>query len=455
MSNHLSRALTVVKATTRLKLLAKHARQARELERSGSDTIETTAERSVSRPVTAPASRATSLGGRLDVPFLQPEENGNPDEPLTPMVKAFQNPFTRDIIALREMICSSYLSIFLLCWPLGLASYFYHWGIFWDFCLNFVALIPLALVLGDITEDLAGRFGSIIGGLINATFGNVVELVISIVALEKGLYDVVSTSLLGSILSNLLLVLGCCFLFGGIRYRTQNFNELAITACSSLLFLASIALMIPTVASRLVVDSDAPKNWILDISRGTAIILLILYFCFLGFQLYTHHDLFVGEEEEEEEPVMTIYGAFAALTAISIAVAVSSEILSDAIKEGAAEQVGMSRAFLSMIILPIAGNACEHLTAVLVAVKGKMDLSLGIAIGSSIQIAIFAIPFTVLFAWATGHQFALDFDPFATICLALSVIHANIVTSGANSNWLLGVQLISVYILIALTYMYR
>eukprot|EP00878_Enallax_costatus_P035619 GHUV01039799.1.p1 GENE.GHUV01039799.1~~GHUV01039799.1.p1 ORF type:complete len:196 (+),score=46.74 GHUV01039799.1:1681-2268(+) len=191
-------------------------------------------------------------------------------------------------------------------------------------CLqNFLALIPLALLLGDVTEDLAVRFGDTVGGLLNATFGNVVEMILSIAALRQGLYTVVSSSLLGSILSNLLLVLGCCFLFGGIRFKTQSFNAVANQATSSLLFLSCIGIIIPTAAGSLSSD-DVTSLEMLHISRGTAIIMLLVYLSYLSFQLHTHHDLFKGDDGDEE-PVMSFPGALVVLAGITVTVAVCSE----------------------------------------------------------------------------------------------------------------------------------
>eukprot|EP00878_Enallax_costatus_P033613 GHUV01037148.1.p1 GENE.GHUV01037148.1~~GHUV01037148.1.p1 ORF type:complete len:357 (+),score=74.62 GHUV01037148.1:890-1960(+) len=355
-------------------------------------------------------------------------------------------------MAVKEMLLSSKLNVLMLCVPLGIAAYLAHWGATATFVLNFLALIPLALLLGDVTEDLAVRFGDTVGGLLNATFGNVVEMILSIAALRQGLYTVVSSSLLGSILSNLLLVLGCCFLFGGIRFKTQSFNAVANQATSSLLFLSCIGIIIPTAAGSLSSD-DVTSLEMLHISRGTAIIMLLVYLSYLSFQLHTHHDLFKGDDGDEE-PVMSFPGALVVLAGITVTVAVCSEYLCSSIEEFSSK-TGLSQAFLGIIVLPIAGNACEHITAVVVAMKNKMDLSLGVAVGSSIQIAVFAIPFVVIVGWITGHDFTLDFDPFATLALTVSVIHANFVTSDALSHWLMGVALITNYAIIALVFLYK
>jgi len=254
-----------------------------------------------------------------------------------------------------------------------------------------------------------------------------------------------------SILSNLLLVLGCCFWFGGMYYKTQTFSMVSNRTCSALLFLSVIGIILPTCASTML-HMDADQT--LYISRGTSVILLTCYISYLVFQLYTHIGLFKASDEESEQPVLSLPVAITMLTAITVIVAFASEFLTGSIEE-VSEATGLGQAFLGMIVLPIAGNACEHITAIIVAMKNKMDLALGVAVGSSIQIALFAIPFVVVVAWAQGLPFSLVFDPFSALALALSVIHANNVTADAISHWLLGVQLVAVYVIIAYTYLFR
>ncbi|KXZ52875.1 hypothetical protein GPECTOR_8g256 [Gonium pectorale] len=362
--------------------------------------------------------------------------------------------FVRDYLALKEIIFSSYFNILLVCVPIGYASALLDWGAVTTFTLNFLALIPLALILGDITEDLAVRFGDVVGGLINATFGNVVEIMVSLFALFKNLFTVVAASLLGSILSNLLLVLGCSFFLGGLFQKVQTFNALSNRACSSLLMLACIGICIPSAASMLLVDDPSLRpDWILDVSRGTAVIMLVCYLCYLAFQLKTHSDLFKGDDDDAV-PMLTLGTSIGALTLITAIVAGHSEFLTASIEQ-VSVHTGMSEAFIGLIILPIAGNACEHLTACIVAMRNKMDLSMGVAVGSSIQIALFAIPFCVVVGWISGHDFSLNFSPFSAMVLAVCVINANFVTTDATSHWLLGVQLIALYCLVAVAFFYQ
>lgn len=379
-------------------------------------------------------------------------------------VSAWWNP-KKDLESSFDLVKSSWLNLLLLACPFAIAAEALHWSATTIFLLNLTGLIPLALLLGEVTEDLALRLGETIGGLLNATFGNVVELILSIAALQAGLYDVVATSLLGSILSNLLLVLGMSFFVGGLKYSTQKFNSIASQTSGSLLLLAAISILIPTAAQQLgtgggpaekaldmMIDAPMPLDKILLLSRLTAIALLIVYGAYLVFQLGTHHHLFSGEEEEVgEEPALTLTAAILWLGGITVLVAILSEYLTGSIEE-VSSAWNLSRSFLGFIVLPIAGNACEHITAVFVAAKNKMDLSLGVAIGSSVQIGLFAIPFVTIVGWILGHPFSLGFDPFAALVLLLSVMHGVHMINDAESHWLEGLQLIVTYFIVAVAY---
>ncbi|KAK2080034.1 hypothetical protein QBZ16_002430 [Prototheca wickerhamii] len=350
------------------------------------------------------------------------------------------------------MLISSYLNLLLLCVPIGILGGARGWDPVLVFGANFLSLVPLALLLGETTEDLAVRFGDIVGGLLNATFGNVVEIILSIAALQKGLYNVVATSLIGSILSNLLLVLGMCFFFGGLRYQQQKFSPLANKVGSSLLFVACIGIIIPTMAKRIYGSEVMTDGALLSLSHAIAILLIFVYLCYLYFQLKTHSDLFASEGDSGDTPALSLAGALSFLGVITIIVAVCSEYLTGAI-EAVSETLNINPSFLGLIVLPIAGNACEHITAVFVAMKNKMDLAIGVAVGSSIQIALFAIPFTVLAGWAMGQHFNLDFDVFSVLMLTVAVILAYFVSSDGSSNWLLGLQLSITYVLIAAVFL--
>ncbi|GLI66174.1 hypothetical protein VaNZ11_009937 [Volvox africanus] len=411
-----------------------------------------------------------------------------------------REPWWRGDLQTVKGFLSNWVHLMLVAVPLGIIAGALKWSSVYVFCLNFLALIPLALLLGDVTEDLALRYGSVIGGLINATFGNIVEIILSIAALFHELYGVVAASLLGSILSNLLLVTGCSFFFGGLYNKTQKFNPTGTQASSSLLFLAALAFLIPTGAGLMFSpekpDYDTDKM-VLRISRGTAVVLLLCYGCYLGFQLGTHVDLFQDDANNGSsgngrhggnggssgssggdceitggcgssdldageayvsphwnEPQLSLTTSVLLLTAITLTVAVASEYLTASLEQFS-KRSGLGEAFLGTIVLPIAGNACEHMTAVIVATKNKMDLSMGVAIGSSIQVALFAVPLAVVVGWISGHPFSLSFDPFSAMALMLSVAQVNFVTAGATSNWLLGVQLMVLFALLSLAYYFK
>jgi Ca2+:H+ antiporter len=328
-----------------------------------------------------------------------------------------------------------------------------------------------------VTEDLALRLGEVVGALVNATFGNVVEIILSIAALFKGLYRVVATSLLGSILSNMLFVLGMSFVAGGLKWKIVTFNALAAQASISLLLLCAISIVLPTAALHLGMggphDEHLSGDSVLLMSRITALMLLGVYGAYLYFQLGSHSELIneagapaatlgmplpppneadeADGDDEEGEPLLSLGAASFWLTAITVLVAACSEALTGSIEE-VSHAWGLSQGFLGFIILPIAGNACEHVTAVFVALKNKMDLSMGIAIGSSIQIGLLAIPLVTVVGWATGHPFSLAFDPFSALVLVLSVVHTSVMIVDAQSNWLEGLQLMATYFIVGIAY---
>ena len=289
--------------------------------------------------------------------------------------------------ALMDICFGKFVSVFLLISPVALWANFNDWPPVWIFWLNFLVMIPLASILGDFTEELALHTNQTIGGLINATFGNAVEVVVAIQALMANEIRVVQASMLGSIFSNLLLVLGCCFFFGGLYHKQQTFNSAAATSNIGLLALSSIALVLPTPFAEYYNVRD---EHVLVISRVSAIFLIFMYAQLLFFQLHTHAHIFeeaekiksedgeTDDEEEEEEEVASISMKVATLglCIATLLVAFFSEFLVDSI-DGYCESSGVSRTFVGLIILPIVGNAVEHITAVTVAMKDKMDLSMG------------------------------------------------------------------------------
>ena len=499
--------------------------------------------------------------------------------------------FTTDLQALRDMLREDpVLASMLLCIPLGIAAHFTGiGGVSAAFILNFVAIIPLAWMLGNATEELALRSNQTLGGLLNATFGNAVELIVSIVALRKGMIKLVQTSLLGSILSNCLLVLGMAFFLGGLKNKVQAYNNRGAHMLSSLLLLSAIALVLPAAF----VNSFTPHpsmSHLLQISRVTAALMFCIYLLYLFFQLFTHAEMFEdesnesfpevagltataphsptavephqagrrasmkhavssleaarallekndvaaagyqassaaaaaadaaaagnsgsdieeesddvaavndhmnelsdlsptmnghkgakkntlpasiaedeesrasgspatmenepsedGEADDEDEPQLTFLCSLTLLILVTLAVAVCSEFLVDSIDE-LTRSWGVNESFVGIILLPIVGNAAEHATAVTVAMKDKMDLAIGVAIGSSTQIALFLIPFVTLLGWVISQPMSLNFSGFETICLVMAVLLVSTLLKTGESNWLQGVMLIALYIIIA------
>ncbi|XVE78256.1 hypothetical protein DITRI_Ditri13aG0129800 [Diplodiscus trichospermus] len=294
------------------------------------------------------------------------------------------------------------------------------------FCL--LGIIPLAERLGYATEQLACYTGPTVGGLLNATFGNATELIISVFALRNGMIRVVQQSLLGSILSNMLLVLGCAFLSGGlvIMKREQVFNKATAGVNSGLLLMSVMGLLLPAVLHSTHTELHFGKSE-LALSRFSSCIMLLAYAAYLYFQLKSQKKLYNMEESEtesdddEEAPVISMWEAILWLSILTVWIAVLSEYLVDAI-EGASHALKIPVAFISVILLPIVGNAAEHAGAIMFAMKDKLDISLGVAIGSSTQIAMFGIPFCVIIAWTMGRPMDLNFQLFETATLFLTVI---------------------------------
>lgn len=328
----------------------------------------------------------------------------------------------------------------------------------WVFVAACLAILPLAGWMGRATEHLAERTGEGIGGLLNATFGNAAELIIALVALRKGLYDIVKASLTGSIIGNILLVLGVAFVAGGVRYPTQRFNSTAARTQATMLTLAAIALILPATFHYLGARTPGLLEREQGLSLEIAIVLLATYAALLLFSLRTHKRLFVGEaaqaaavEHAHHSPwgVGTSLGVLAAATAL---VAWMSEILVGSV-EHAAEAFGMTDLFLGVIVVAVIGNAAEHSTAVLVALKDRMDLSMGIAIGSSVQIAMFVAPVLVLLSRFVGPApMDLVFTPLEVVAVALAVLITGQIAGDGESNWLEGVQLLAVYAIFAMVF---
>lgn len=370
-----------------------------------------------------------------------------------------------NVSGLVNIVLLDPMSVLLIAWPLGCAAYFLQWGDAACFWLNFLAMIPLAKIMGDATEELAaGINNDAVGGLLNATFGNAVEMILMVQTLRAGQLGVVKGSLLGSILSNLLLVLGMSFFAGGLTRKEgrllgkeQTFSKEAALTNMTMLFLASATFAMPTVLFSADFMDEYPREErheiTLKVSRYCSCYILCAYVAFLLFQLYTHVDVFKGEEDEgENEPAsLTPWCASGLLLVATVFVAFSSEWLVDSI-DGLVDGWGIGKAFIGIILLPIVGNACEHTSAIRMAVSEKMDITIGIAIGSSTQVALFVVPFSVLTGWAIGQPMDLAFGSTNTTVMVFSVLIAFSIITDGSSNWLEGFMLMVAYAVVATLY---
>ncbi len=278
---------------------------------------------------------------------------------------------------------------------------------------------------------------------------------VSIIALRNNEIRIVQASMLGSILSNILLVLGCCFIAGGIKYREQSFNSTVASTMSSLMTVASASLIIPATLYAVMDNDRQSDDNIMVLSRGTSIILLFIYISYLFFQLKTHADMFDdAEAQENEDESSTLLGPWAAgvvLVVVTLLVAICAEYLVDSI-DAIVTKAHISKTFIGLILIPIVGNAAEHVTAVIVAYKNKMDLAIGVAIGSSLQIALFVTPFLVILGWIMGRDMTLHFETFETVAFFLSALVVVLLIQDGKSNYLEGLLCLGMYIIIALAF---
>jgi Ca2+:H+ antiporter len=319
-----------------------------------------------------------------------------------------------------------------------------------------LAIVPLAGWLGRATEQLAERSGEGVGGLLNATFGNATELIIAISALRAGLHDVVKASVIGSIVGNILLVLGAAMLAGGLRHKEQQFNALAARSQATLLTMATIALVL-AAAYNAVVAPRAPEG-LQRLSLYIAVVLLFVYGLFLVYSLITHKNLFAGDphgvSDGQQSPLWSKSKALLVLAMATLLIAWVSEILVAAI-EPTAHQLGLSNLFVGVFIVAILGNAAEHSSAISAAMKNRMDLSLSIAIGSSVQVALFVAPVLVLVSYAIGSApMDLAFSGGLVLSVLLAVLITGQVAGDGRSDWLKGVQLLAVYLILGLAYFF-
>nr|GMD92593.1 vacuolar cation/proton exchanger 3-like isoform X2 [Ipomoea batatas] len=397
------------------------------------------------------------------------------------------------VSSIKLVFLSKKLNLLVPCGPLAVIVDLFtnHHG--WIFFLSLLGIIPLAERLGWVTEQLAFYTGPTVGGLLNATFGNATELIISMYALNRGMIRVVQQSLLGSILSNMLLVLGSAFFAGGIAHshKEQVFNKGTAVMNSGLLLMAVMGLLLPAVLHFTHTEMHFGTSE-LALSRFSSCVMLVAYGAYIFFQLTSERSLYVpiaeanntldaknmlgllcwtltflsaseiltyfqedsqndGDSDDEEGPEISKWESVTWLFVLTVLITVLSEYLVNAI-EGASVAMSIPVAFISVIMLPIVGNAAEHAGAVMFAVKDKLDISLGVAIGSSTQIAMFGIPFSVVVGWITGQPMNLDFQLFETATLFMSVLVVAFMLQEGTSNYFKGLMLLLCYLIVAASF---
>lgn len=347
----------------------------------------------------------------------------------------------------------AWMPAMLLFIPISIALSLFRVPQVWVFLTSGLAIIPLAGYLGIATEEFARYRGQGIGGLLNATFGNATELIIALVALTNGQVEVVKYSLIGSIIGNVLLVLGCAVFLGGLRYKTQTFNKDMASMHAAMLSIAVVSLLVPALFVRsAALNESAADHRIMGMSLSVSAVLLVMYIGSLIFSLRTHEDLFRGGEEAEI-PQWKQATAVLVLLVSSLLVAVESELLVHSI-EPAVASLHMNKVFLGVIVLPIIGNAAEHSSAITMALRNKMDISLNIAISSSTQIAMFIAPLVVFVSVLIGRPTTLLFSNIELVGVTAAVFITALVAQDGKSHWLEGAQLIAAYVIVAIAFFF-
>ncbi|KAG1826817.1 Sodium/calcium exchanger protein-domain-containing protein [Suillus subaureus] len=398
-------------------------------------------------------------------------------------------PFTRRVVNFMKgedepswiesfnfFIFGTWFNILLVFIPLSFISHIMDWDAGLIFSFSFLAIVPLAKLLGEATDQLSVKLGETMSGLLNASFGNAVEIIVGVAALLDGQLRIVQMSMLGSILSNILLVLGCSFFAGGLYHKEGVFNGTGAQASASLMALSCITLVIPAayasttdagMQNHCSDTSECPTAGLLFISRGTAILLLGVYCAYLWFQLKSHPKLFISPpsptdepnseetvattEMEETVPRMGTAAASVALLSVTVVIAFCAEYLVSSIEETAV-RYSIPKPFIGVVLLPIVGNAAEHVTSVWMAMKNKYELTVTICVGSSIQIACFVVPLLVIVGWIVNQPLTLHFHNFETIVLFVSVFLVNLLMMDGRSNYMEGLMLLTLYVVIALAF---
>lgn len=342
------------------------------------------------------------------------------------------------------------LKFFLVFIPLSIVAEFMHFPPTVVFIFAALAIVPLAGFMGSATEEISFYTGPKIGGFLNATFGNATELIISIFALRAGLFDVVKASIAGSVIGNILLVLGASMLFGGLRHKSQHFNRKVVEVTSSMLLFAVIGLTIPAIFTH-TIASELLSTKYEKLSIAVAAVLFVIYLLSLYFSFHTHKDIYSVDHTDESTAKWSLKKSIFVLIGATVFIALESEFLVGAV-EPMTKTLGLSEFFVGIILIPIIGNAAEHSTAITMAMKNKMDVAIEIAIGSSLQIILFVTP-VLIFLSLLFTPMSIIFNEFELVALAVAVLIANRVSNDGESNWLEGLQLLAVYLIIAAAFL--
>jgi Ca2+:H+ antiporter len=342
----------------------------------------------------------------------------------------------------------------LVFFPIALAVKFLNVGGPWLFVTSAGAIIPLAKILSTATEQMVMRVGPGVGGLLNATFSNAVEMIIAFFALQAGLYDVVKASITGSIIGNVLFVLGLSFFLGGLGREKQTFNQIASSVTGSQLIVAASALLIPAAFVLTTSTSSLTADLKEELSIGVALILLVSYAAQMVFFLRTHKHLYAGEEDENLAGAWTLRHSLSVLVITTVLVGIMAEILVEGL-EYLTQTLGLTELFVGVILVALVGSAAENVSAVIAAIKNKVELSLNIAMSSTLQIALFVAPVLVLLGFFIGRPLDLVFNTFEVVAVLVTILIANAITRDGESNWFEGVQLLSAYAILAVAFFFH
>mgnify|MGYP001040347730 CR=1 FL=1 len=344
----------------------------------------------------------------------------------------------------------NYLYLLMIFIPISIVGEFMHFSPTLMFALSALSIVPLAGMMGEATEEISYYAGPRAGGFLNATFGNATELIISFFALKAGLFEVVKASIAGSVIGNILLVLGLSMLCGGLKFKSQVFNRKVVEVSSSMLLFAVIGLSVPAIFMH-TIKPELLNTQYEKFSVIVAVVMFFIYLMSLLFSFHTHKDIYsVDHKDEGGKAKWSLKKAIFVLVATTVAIGLESEFLVKAV-EPMSQAVGLSEFFVGIILIPIIGNAAEHSTAVVMALKNKMDMAVEIAIGSSLQIVLFVTP-VLVFLSLLFKPMSIIFNMFELIAMIVAVLIANRVSNDGESNWLEGLMLLSVYFIIAVSF---